>query len=436
MGIFRSLTRSQKETIGLLQIGTFLEYFDLMLYVHMAVILNELFFPKTDAHTAALVSAFAFCSTFILRPFGAILFGWIGDNVGRKTTVIITTMLMAVSCMIMANLPTYAQIGITAAWLLTLCRVLQGISAMGEIIGAQIYLMEITKPPARYPVVSLMQVFSTLGGFAALAIATLCTVSQFNWRLAFWIGACVAVVGSIARTRLRETPDFLKEQEKKKAKTYQPTKVTKKNILAYFFIQCGWPVCFYFSYVYCGDLLKKLFGYSADQVIHNNLRVSFIQIIGAIAFVAASVWIHPLKILKAAFWIFVPFILICPYLMFDLQSVNILFFIQCFTLFFGLGVLPADAVFFSHFPVNKRFTSISLIYSISRAFMYVITSFGLVYAVEYWGFGGILIIMIPLCAGYCWSVYHFEKLEREKGTYCSYDALIKTQKATLTGSSV
>ena len=114
MGIFSSLKREQKEAIGLLQIGTFLEYFDLMLYVHMAVLLNELFFPKTDPHTANLLSAFAFCSTFVLRPFGALIFGYIGDNIGRKTTVIITTMMMSTSCIIMANLPTYAQVGITA----------------------------------------------------------------------------------------------------------------------------------------------------------------------------------------------------------------------------------------------------------------------------------------------------------------------------------
>src|SRR5574343_1713793 len=108
----KSLTREQKQAIGLLSIGTFLEYFDLMLYVHMAVLLNELFFPKTDAHTAMLITAFSFCSTYVLRPIGALIFGYIGDNIGRKATVIITTFMMAISCVIMANLPTYEQIGI------------------------------------------------------------------------------------------------------------------------------------------------------------------------------------------------------------------------------------------------------------------------------------------------------------------------------------
>lgn len=92
----KSLTREQKEAVGLLSIGTFLEYFDVMLYVHMAVLLNELFFPETDPLTTRLIAALSFSSVFILRPFGAIIFGYIGDNFGRKLTVIITTTLMAV----------------------------------------------------------------------------------------------------------------------------------------------------------------------------------------------------------------------------------------------------------------------------------------------------------------------------------------------------
>ncbi|WP_425361442.1 MFS transporter [Candidatus Tisiphia endosymbiont of Ceraclea dissimilis] len=94
-----SLTKAQKEAVGLLSIGTFLEYFDLMLYIHMASFLNELFFEPTDAKTSSLMMAFAFCSTYIFRPVGAVIFGWLGDNIGRKSTVIITTFMMAASCL-------------------------------------------------------------------------------------------------------------------------------------------------------------------------------------------------------------------------------------------------------------------------------------------------------------------------------------------------
>ena len=173
MEIFSSLNKEQKQAVGLLSIGTFLEYFDLMLYVHMAVLLNELFFPQTDPHTAKLLAAFAFCSTYIFRPVGALIFGFIGDHVGRKVTVILTIMFMSLSCVFMANLPTYAQIGITASWIVTICRIVQGISSMGELTGAQLYLSEFIKPPARYSCVALIAVASAVGGAASLAIASI-----------------------------------------------------------------------------------------------------------------------------------------------------------------------------------------------------------------------------------------------------------------------
>ena len=111
MSILKNLRRDQKEAVGLLQIGTFLEYFDLMLYVHLSVLLNDLFFPKTDQRTAALLAAFAFCSTYVFRPVGALMFGYIGDYIGRKAAIIISTTMMAVSCFFMSILPTYAEVG-------------------------------------------------------------------------------------------------------------------------------------------------------------------------------------------------------------------------------------------------------------------------------------------------------------------------------------
>ncbi len=204
----RSLTREQKEAVGLLSIGTFLEYFDLMLYVHMAAFLNELFFEPVDSHFTSLMMSFAFCTTFVFRPVGALIFGWLGDNIGRKSTVIITTFMMAVSCFVMANLPTYAQIGVAATWIITICRIVQGMTSMGEIVGAGLYLTETTKPPIQYVSVTLVGLSATLGSMGALGIASLVTSYGFNWRLAFWIGAIVALIGFAAKTTLRETPEF------------------------------------------------------------------------------------------------------------------------------------------------------------------------------------------------------------------------------------
>ena len=142
-----ALTREQKQAVELLSIGTFLEYFDLMLYIHMAGLLNDLFFPASDPATQSLFLAFTFCSIYVLRPIGAFIFGWLGDNIGRKRTIIITTFMMSGSCFVMFMLPAYAQIGITASVIVIICRILQGMSSMGEVVGAQIYLMETIKRP-------------------------------------------------------------------------------------------------------------------------------------------------------------------------------------------------------------------------------------------------------------------------------------------------
>lgn len=273
-----SLTKEQKESIGLLSIGTFLEYFDLMLYVHMAVLLNELFFPKTDPYTTSLVTAFAFCSTYILRPFGALALGWIGDNIGRKNTVIITTMLMAASCFTMAILPTYAQIGIAASWIVSICRVVQGLTSMGERIGAELYLTEIIKPPEQYPAVSSVAISSSLGASFALGVASLITLYNFNWRFAFILGMIIAVVGTIARKNLRETPEFVDAKRRIKKilgevnvgiellsnNAILHEKVNNITALALFLMQCSWPVWFYFTYMHCATILKNSFGFTPE----------------------------------------------------------------------------------------------------------------------------------------------------------------------------
>jgi MHS family proline/betaine transporter-like MFS transporter len=429
MAIFKSLNREQKEAIGLLQIGTFLEYFDLMLYVHMAVLLNELFFPKTDTHTAALLSAFAFCSTWFFRPFGALLFGWIGDNFGRKPTVVITTTMMAVSCIIMANLPTYAQVGITAAYGVTLCRTMQSLSSMGEICGANIYLTEITKPPYRYPIVASTSIASSLGPVVALFFATLVMALNINWRVAFWIGATIAFVGSIARYRLRETPDFLK---KVKFKRSDDPKLLRKNLLFYFLTQSGWPVFFYFTYMYCGDFLKNRFHFTSEQVIQQNLKVSFFQLASFILSAILCSRIHPLTILKIKSFIIAFFVLVIPFWLNRVTSGTEVLVIQIISIFFALTNVPATAIFIEHLPINRRFTYDSFTYALSRAVMYIVTSFGLVYLTEAFGHYGFWVITIPVIISFLLGVLHFERLEQKLGRFPkSEDHQASFKKATI-----
>lgn len=416
------LKKEQGEAVALLSIGTFLEYFDLMIYIHMAVLLNELFFPKTDAHTAALLTAFAFCSTYLLRPIGALAFGYIGDNVGRKVTVVITTTMMSFSCLVMANLPTYSQIGITAAWVVTICRIIQGMSSMGEISGAQLYLSETIQPPARYSAVALLAFSVSLGTSAALGLASSVTSFGLSWRLAFWAGATIAVIGAVARTKLRETPDFADAKRRIKdklaagdldKKTLKANyKVNQKTSSALFLMDCMWPLCFYFSYVFCGNILKQSFGFTAEQIIHQNFIVSIVQIASLLMFVFLSYKIYPLIILKVKLIISSVIIISCPFWLNNITDPFYLLVLQSSVIFFAADAAPATAIFYKHFPVLRRFTYISFTYAMSRALTYLVTAFGLVYLTENFGNWGILVIMLPVCIGYLIGLMHFEKLDK------------------------
>jgi MFS family permease len=432
MSIFSSLQKESKQAIGLLSIGTFLEYFDLFLYVHMAVLLNDLFFPKTDAHTQSLLSAFAFSSAFVFRPIGALIFGYIGDTYGRKTTIIITTFMMATTCVIMANAPTYAQVGIAAAWIVTLCRVLQGMSSMGEIIGAQLFLTEAIPLPARYPAVGLIHIFGTLGVLCAIGIGALSTSYGFNWRLAFWVGACVAMIGTVARTTLRESPEFADAKKRikniaervnedpsfLKNSPFYTQKINRKTALAYFLIMCSGPAFLYFVYFYSSNILKSTFNYDAHQILIYNFLLGIVDVLGcAVLRTYLSTKIYPLRILQVVWTILVIFIPFLPWLLNHMTAPWHLFLIRSFIIVFRVTELPASPIFFKNFPVFKRFSYASLLYALAHGSVYLVTSFGMTYLVKYFGYWGLLIMMLPAAIGYRYGLNHFKQLEIAAGRY-------------------
>jgi MHS family proline/betaine transporter-like MFS transporter len=453
MGLLSSLNRQQKEALVLLQTGTFLEYFDLMLYVHMAVLLNDLFFPKSDPYTTSLLTAFAFCSTYVLRPIGALVFGWLGDNIGRKSTIIITTLMMSISCAVMANLPTYAQVGITASWIMIFCRMAQGMSSMGEGIGAVIYIAESITRPASYPAVAFIGVASTIGGMTALGVSALVTSFGFNWRLAFWSGAVIAVIGTAARTRLRETPDFIEmkrqqmkeankllelndnedkkenpmqlSQQQQKKLTWKETKKIK-TLFSFFLMYCGWPLCFYLSFIYFNPILKENFGYSSEMIIRHNFLLSIILVISLTFWSFLSYHIHPIKILKARGIAVFFLMILLPFFITAIDSSLQLFLIQASMLLLPISAIPAEAVLMYHLPIGRRFTYASFLYALTRALVYIITSFGLIYLTKSFNHYGLWFITLPVSFGFLYGVRHFEGLERKWGMFRPNNDYFKT----------
>jgi MFS family permease len=195
--------------------GTIVEWYDFYLYATLTPFLSPLFFPG-DNPTAVLLSGFAaYALGFLVRPFGAVVFGALGDIIGRKYTFLVTISAMGTSTVLMGLLPTYKDIGLVAPSLLVLLRLVQGLALGGEYGGAAIYVAEHAPDNKRGLYTSWIQTTATLGFFFALAVIlyfrTTMAPADFasvGWRYPFIIGAVLLVVALYIRIRLRETPLF------------------------------------------------------------------------------------------------------------------------------------------------------------------------------------------------------------------------------------
>ena len=192
-------------------------------------------------------------------------------------------------------------------------------------------------------------------------------------------------------------------------------KVSFKTSLAYFLIFCGWPFCFYFSYVYCSTILKNQFHYTSAELINHNFIVSIFNLVGLFIFIRLTERIHPLFILKLI--IYIPFLCLVPFLLIKVESDITILIIQIIGVVFGHSTIPAKAIFLMHFPIFKRFRYASMITALAHMTLYVITSFGLVYATRFFDVYGILLISLPITLCFLFGLIYFEKLEKQFGGY-------------------
>ncbi len=207
--------KTLRKVIIAASIGNFVEWFDFAAYGFLATILTREFFPSGDP-TIGLLKTFAvFAVAFAFRPLGGIVFGVIGDRIGRKRTLALTILLMAGATTLIGLLPTYAAIGAIAPLLLTVIRCVQGFSAGGEYAGACAYVMEHAPQHKRARYGSFIPV-STFSSFATAAVvayaldASLSTdaMSTWGWRVPFLAAAPIGLIGLYLRMNLNETPAF------------------------------------------------------------------------------------------------------------------------------------------------------------------------------------------------------------------------------------
>jgi MFS family permease len=251
--------------------GTFLEWYDFLTFATLAVAFAPLFFPSSDPITGLLASLATFGAGMIVRPLGAAFFGSLGDRIGRRPVFLITISLMGGATFAVGFLPTYEQIGIWAPILLVSLRLLQGLSAGGEIGGSAVYLTEHAGNSNRGLKTSVLQLMGPLG----MLVSTLQLVllnqfldpvsfKEWGWRVPFWFSIILLLVALKVRMTLEETPIF-KEMLAKGQTSKSPLrdnfrdKETRKQMFLLFFcISAGGSVLFFCVQVYTGIFMKSV----------------------------------------------------------------------------------------------------------------------------------------------------------------------------------
>ncbi len=272
------------KVIGASSVGTLIEWYDFYIFGSLATVIASQFFPKTNP-TAALLSTLAtFAAGFIVRPFGALVFGRLGDLVGRKYTFLLTLILMGGSTFAIGLVPSYESIGFAAPIIVLVLRLLQGLALGGEYGGAATYVAEHAPPGRRGYYTSWIQTTATLGLFVSLGVILLTrhsldtnqqeSIRKFNdwgWRIPFLVSIILVIVSIYIRLRMKESPLFLKLKESG-TRSVNPLKESfthrsnlKMVLLALFGATMGQGVVWYTGQFYAQSFIENVCKVDFDQ---------------------------------------------------------------------------------------------------------------------------------------------------------------------------
>lgn len=217
------ITREERKVIFASSLGTVFEWYDFYLYGSLAAIISKQFFSGVNETAAFIFALLAFAAGFAVRPFGAIIFGRLGDMIGRKYTFLVTILIMGMSTAIVGILPNYEAIGVAAPIILIVLRLLQGLALGGEYGGAATYVAEHAPHGKRGLFTSWIQTTATLGLFMSLLVILACReifgkdFEVWGWRIPFLISILLLVISVYIRMQLNESPIFLRMKEEGKA---------------------------------------------------------------------------------------------------------------------------------------------------------------------------------------------------------------------------
>lgn len=258
-----ALARERRRVIVASALGTMFEWYDFYLYGTLAVIIGQQFFSNLEPTAQLVFSLLAFAAGFIARPFGSLVFGRLGDLVGRKYTFLITIIIMGASTFLVGVLPTYASIGVAAPIILIVLRLLQGLALGGEYGGAATYVAEWAPQNKRGAYTSWIQMTATGGLLLSLlvlmgtqALMDAERFAQWGWRVPFLLSFVLLVISVYVRLSLRESPPFMALRAQHKTsrspllESFGQWKNLRVVILALFGLTAGQAVIWYTGQFY------------------------------------------------------------------------------------------------------------------------------------------------------------------------------------------
>jgi MFS family permease len=291
----RPMTAEEKKVIFASSLGTVFEWYDFYLYGSLAAIIAKQFFSGLDEGSAFIFALLAFAAGFIVRPFGAIFFGRLGDMIGRKYTFLVTILIMGVSTFIVGVLPNYASIGVAAPVILICLRLLQGLALGGEYGGAATYVAEHAPAGQRGAYTAWIQTTATLGLFLSLMVilGTRTIIGEeafadWGWRVPFLVSVIMLIISVYIRLSMNESPAFVKMKAEGKtskaplSESFGQWKNLKIVILALFGLVMGQAVVWYSGQFYALFFLTQALKVDGATA---NIMVAISLIIGTPFFV-------------------------------------------------------------------------------------------------------------------------------------------------------
>ena len=288
------MTAEERKVIFASSLGTVFEWYDFYLYGSLAAIIAKQFFSGLDAGSAFIFALLAFAAGFIVRPFGALVFGRLGDLIGRKYTFLVTILLMGGATFIVGILPTYETIGVAAPVILIILRMLQGLALGGEYGGAATYVAEHAPHGRRGAYTAWIQTTATLGLFLSLLVILFTreftgpNFEVWGWRIPFLLSIFLLAVSVYIRLSMNESPAFTKMKNENKLsksplkESFGEWKNLKIVILALFGLVAGQAVVWYTGQFYALFYLTQVLKVDAKTA---NLMIAGSLVIGTPFFI-------------------------------------------------------------------------------------------------------------------------------------------------------